>query len=1043
MAIKMTLNQAEELFVACLKLDFAWVKLLVEKEASPSMLLSRPEAASTLHLVCGLLGHLDILKTLTDACRERCDFALRDKNGWTPLHHAASYSQLSILKYLVSELKCDPMIQTEKGETALHLTCQKHLHFPKKIDIINFLVSESNCDVNATDMYDTTPIMLACTCHNSQVVVRHLIDECHCDLSLKNEEGNTALHLACREKNVEVIKIVLGAGVCDINAKNNMGFSPFLLACCQNVHSIQTSVLEVLKLLVNAKCDVSATTISGETALMLLSKWVTKQEQCQAIIHYLVSSCDSNLSVKDHDGNTALHVACIENNNNFVEALSKEDSCDLSVKNKDGNTPLHLACSLNNRKVATIFMSVSTSELYTLNSNFHSPLQIAISKHAENPELSELLVHKMYENCDECGNSPLHIACINNDIQMTKVVAELECDPNLTNNDGDTPLHLACKSGSLQLAQLLLEMNCDTKIKNNLGITALMMAFNRSYLEIVELLIKNTPETMLSVNVKWLLDNGVNPFFLTKICLYHSKSILHILCGEGGDLDVLKLFAGSGCDYQPRDDKGLTPLHYACYSGNLDIVKYLVNELSCNPSVKTMNNEMALHLACISHAKETVVLELVTYLMSGANCDCNEVNSDSYSPLMLLLKMKLPRNRVAQFLILQCSCDLSIQTSCGETALHLACAVGNTEIVKTIVLVGCDPCVEDNSGMTPLLMACIHEHRDIVNIFLKAKEYGIHTMLNLLEMVSDNFEMASDLVNAMCTKQDGEGNTQLHVVCTSDNIKLARLIAKEKYCLNMKNNKGDTPLHIACRNGNTELVTLLLSIQDCHSAVNVRNCDGDTPIHLAGRNGKLSIVEMLQKLNPESNNIMTAVKQLIKEGFEPSKLLQIEFVKFMNLLHIICGQSGDLDMLKCLAQSSNFYFYLTQRDQNGHTPLHYACIYGHLDIVTYLLTEQKYDRYVRIYNGVTLLHMLCDPKCDEKEALSVTKFLTASCSCDCNAGCSRGYTLLMSLLSHKPCMMSIVQYLISECQCDLSLQNHNGDTALHIACMNGNLDAVI
>ena len=1030
----------EELFEACLNLDVSHVKDIIDKGASPSTLLCRAEAASTLHLVCGILGCLDILQKLISSS-EGCNFELRDKNGWTPLHHAASHGQHSIILYLITELKCDPMQRTNKGETLLHLACQKNLHLPNKVEIIKFLANDAYCDVNATNTCHETPLMLACMCRNSQMIVKCLVYDCHCCLSVKNKEGNTALHLACLTKNVDTVRLLLDATNCDIDMKNNDGFSPFLIACCKDAYSMENRVIDVLKLLSDAKCNVNVTTTKGETAIMLLCKWV--QVKCDELTEYLVNSCSCDLSATDQNGNTALHIACTENNANFVEALVKEEACAniMRIKNVHGNTPLHLACSQNNISIVSPMLSISKKELYTVNNSLCYPFQLCIPKYMNNPELCRLIVSSMSKEYDKDNNGPLHIACRINDVQMLKIASEVGCDPNLANADGDTPLHLACKLGNLELTCKLLEMKCDIKIHNKHGEDPLMIALKQDYLSIVECLIQNIPIAILSSEVKRLLADGLDPHFLSAIRFSCSKTVFHLLCGVAGDLSALKLFSNTLYMLQSRDDQDLTPLHYACYFGRVEIVKYLISECLCDPFLKNVKKETPLHLACLSSVKEDNICEIVKFLINIAKCDYNEINDEGYSPLMLLLKMANPKNSVAKYLIIQCGCNLSLKSFCGQTPLHLACTMGNTEVIKLILEAAhLDFDVQDKMGFTPLQLACKHKHRDIVNVLFKTKSYNIHTILGLLELATEDEGIVNDLVSAMKTMKDDVGNNALHIVCSTGNIMLGSVLMKMKCFLTNVNNEGDLPLHIACRDGSNELVRLLCTNE---YDVSARNNEGDTPLTVAGRRGDLCIIESLLQVSSKINDIISCIKQLNDEGVDLSVFLEMVLSQVGDFLHNICGQIGDIDTVRIvIAQSFNYHHYLIKEDEIKQTPLHYACEFGNIDIVTCIATETKFNPEIRNGNGQTLLHSACKSICDEEMALAMVQFLTITCESDCNAICFKGFTPLMLLLDHSPCKMTIVKYIIKECRCNLSLINHDGNSALHIASMNGNLEAV-
>lgn len=47
----------------------------------------------------------------------------RDENGYTPLHAAASYGHLGLIKLLISQYNANPNITDEDGDTPLHVVC--------------------------------------------------------------------------------------------------------------------------------------------------------------------------------------------------------------------------------------------------------------------------------------------------------------------------------------------------------------------------------------------------------------------------------------------------------------------------------------------------------------------------------------------------------------------------------------------------------------------------------------------------------------------------------------------------------------------------------------------------------------------------------------------------------------------------------------------------------------------------------------------------------------------------------------------------------
>ena len=64
--------------------------------------------------------HIDVVKYLINECN--CDIMIPDKDGWTPLHYAASWRDTAeVIEYLLSTGNCDPLAKDNEGRTPLQL----------------------------------------------------------------------------------------------------------------------------------------------------------------------------------------------------------------------------------------------------------------------------------------------------------------------------------------------------------------------------------------------------------------------------------------------------------------------------------------------------------------------------------------------------------------------------------------------------------------------------------------------------------------------------------------------------------------------------------------------------------------------------------------------------------------------------------------------------------------------------------------------------------------------------------------------------------
>lgn len=191
---------------------------------------------------------------------------------------------------------------------------------------------------------------------------------------------------------------------------------------------------------------------------------------------------------------------------------------------------------------------------------------------------------------NEYGNTPLHFACVAKNTEIVKMLLRANADVNISNNKGVTPLHIACGDGSYDIVKLLCERNINMNDKTYCGATSLHMAASGGHSEVVKLLLEK----------------------------------------EGIDLDI-------------QDDRQNTALQYACYLGNVEIVKCLIDK-GANVNIQNANKVTPLHTA--------------------SNMGSTEIAR----------------------LILERDVDLTIKDETLSTPLHCAADRGNEDIVWLILL---------------------------------------------------------------------------------------------------------------------------------------------------------------------------------------------------------------------------------------------------------------------------------------------------------------------------------------------------------------------
>ena len=254
---------------------------------------------------------------------------------------------------------------------------------------------------------------------------------------------------------------------------------------------------------------------------------------------------------------------------------------------------------------------------------------------------------------------------------VLRLLADREVDE--TDDDGNTLLHLAADSGQPKAITLAVKSGASLVVKNKEGKSPYQLAQRRE---------KTTKRFWISHSWIPYVHKACRGgrIYIVKFALCYNADVdmrvgnttlLHSACNPGSH-EVATLLLSLGAVVNARDCFDETPLHLACWRGNVDTVRLLLDHGA--EDNLSHGGLTAFHQACMDGHIELVRL----FIQRGAN--------------------------------------IHVKGSYGYTALHLACIAHRQDIVRLLLTHGANSLAENKMGTTPMDIASEYVHDTLVDL---------------------------------------------------------------------------------------------------------------------------------------------------------------------------------------------------------------------------------------------------------------------------------------------------------------------------------------
>ncbi|XP_052079021.1 uncharacterized protein LOC127717166 [Mytilus californianus] len=516
------------LYFACIQIKLNTVRLLLRNQADANVCLSR---FKSLLIICCESRAYEIVDLLLQygADANFCYYW-----GDTALNKSLQMADAKLTKSLLA-YTADWKDMCLDLQYSFIKACKKGC-----VDFVQMILQrDQSFDVNAA--FDGKTPLYACyealshvdsSQYTSQIKTGSLLLQHGADLFVSTNGNDTAFHQLCAKGNLSDIKEVLEN--CLIN-QTILGVE-FAHACANNRNELACLFNKIVRR--------QLSTDNLHNIFFLAAKY-GMDDIIEDVLHSNIDLNSENVK-----GQTALHIACSKGNDSVVEKLLACGKTDINKQSDNGYTALHFACCNGHRNVIEILLNNGAAinirsylgeTIVAVASTLHAKvIDILLNWNIEEI-IEQLLEHKstlLKAYSSSCSNKSI----------LRRYLISVDLNSYVDNNE--FPLHIACRLSDNELIdQLIDNPNVDVDCISKFGVTPLLICICNQDLR----------------NTKTIIESGASVNKMTNI----SKQGLQQLFGHTTASFV----------------KDLTPLSFACFVQNCEIIQILIDQNAniCSP----------------------------------------------------------------------------------------------------------------------------------------------------------------------------------------------------------------------------------------------------------------------------------------------------------------------------------------------------------------------------------------------------------------------------------------------------------------------------
>lgn len=671
-------------------------------------------------------------------------------------------------------------------------------------------LADSGADIGFTDSSGKTLLVIAIENKNA-LLASYLINK---DINVKKKDtsGKTALHVAASLKGKpwdNLITLIVKKGG-DVNGTDNMGGSPAGTA-------IDSGNFEGFKILLDNGLKINLKEKNTDPLVL----YAYKKESKWAFTELIKRGAD--ISLKDGDGNSILHLAAEKDDRAFFTSLMLiNPDRDLNIKNSAGKTPLFLSIEKGKLQFAKmLFNRKDNINLKDRDNQGMTLLHYLASAKGGITFLSALEVSpKQISQSDAAGRTPLALAVYAGLSENAAFFINKGADLNVKDKTGMTPLIIAVTKSDFKTISLLLNGGASTKVKNSDGKSILYISYEKNRTDIFDILLAadaspseifesgNALVHMSALGNRLSFINSLTKNKADLNLLNAESKTAIMLASEKGYGNSVKALISGGADVKLKDKAGESALLKSIKTGGEGgywCANYLIKG-GAEINDRTVSGTPLLHEAAALGKFNIVNL----FLKNGGNPDI--LNPRNETLIMILSRIQnvrvkdKPKSVQAAKLIIDLTSKGSspdIPDKYGRTPLNIACRTKNTIIVEALIKGGADVNGTDNSGNTALkktIMDYTGDYKfsekektsttEILDLLIKngadinsRDKFGRTALSHILKETNQrNYQKVADIIPVLTARgaaadiKDNEGKTALDYAAESGSIEIKGLV---------------------------------------------------------------------------------------------------------------------------------------------------------------------------------------------------------------------------------------------------------------------------